>query len=333
MSENPILGDYRNTPAPEVGVDPRVDAVAAGVCSTGGHLPNRDRSLPGSCDFHRRMAAAYLRLADSVIVDVPSIEVEGAVRPASVELISQLSGIASRHVGPRTDERPFPIRDLVDELLPVIASVDANAHARGMAEARAAFEDVETVDSEWLGYVEQAHGATFGPAVVALAQLLREAPDTPPALRAMVDGFLQRPVSAALPHARSSDPSTSKAAEARIRPTVRRSGSQAHKILRAYNAVRGQGWFIMREDGEAERVHALTSREIEEGFDIREAHKRTSDLVADGLLEVMRVERHVEPEGMPEEVDLERDGGRVLRITDAGRTELARLDANAARRA
>jgi hypothetical protein len=204
-----------------------------------------------------------------------------------------------------------------------------------MAEARAAFEDVETADSEWLGYVERAHGATFGPAVIALAQLLREAPDTPPALRAMVDGFLQRPVSAALPHARSSDPSTSKAAEERIRPTIRRPGSQAHRILRAYDGVREHGWMVMLPSGATERVYAVTSREIEEGFNVHSAHKRTSDLLADGLLEVVQVTHPRNEDGSLDGIDgpLERDGGRVLRITDTGRTELARLDANAARRA
>lgn len=281
---------------------------------------------------------------DPIVVAGAAVEVEGSVRPASLELVRQLrdtilrNRISGLYVGADVVELA---NELVDDLLPIIASVDANAHARGMVDVTAAIEDVAPPPArvaggpvrEWLGYIERAHGATFGPAVIALAQLLRETPDTPPALRAMVDGFLQRPVSDR-PHARTSDPSTSKAAEERVRPTIRRSGSQAHKILAAYATVADSGYYVASaEFTESELVYALTSREVEEGFNVREAHKRTSDLLADGLLEVVRVERHVGPEGMPEEVDLERDGGRVLRITDTGRTELARLDANAARRA
>jgi hypothetical protein len=221
----------------------------------------------------------------------------------------------------------------VDAVLPIVASVDANAHARGMAQVTAAIEDVAPVP-EWLGYVERAHGATFGPAVIALAQLLREAPDTPPALRAMVDGFLQRPVWDR-PHARTSDPSTSKAAEERVRPTIRRSGSQAHKILAAYAKVADHGYYVSTGEFSSELVYALTSREVEEGYNVREAHKRTRDLLADGLLEVVQVAYPRNEDGSLDGIDgpLERDGGRVLRITDTGRTELARLDANTARRA
>lgn len=61
MTPADAMGDYRRTPAPPEGADPGLDALAEVVCHTGGHIPNRDRSLPGSCDFHRRMAAGYLR--------------------------------------------------------------------------------------------------------------------------------------------------------------------------------------------------------------------------------------------------------------------------------
>jgi len=58
------LADYRSTPAPPVGEQPRLDRLAEAVCHTGGHIPPRDRSIPGSCEFHRRLSWAYVRIID-----------------------------------------------------------------------------------------------------------------------------------------------------------------------------------------------------------------------------------------------------------------------------
>lgn len=47
-------------PAPSLIVTTeRLDALAHMVCQRGGHIPNRDRSLPGSCGFHARMAIEF----------------------------------------------------------------------------------------------------------------------------------------------------------------------------------------------------------------------------------------------------------------------------------
>jgi hypothetical protein len=55
------MGDYRNAEAAPVGESPALDALSHAVCQTGGHIPPRDRSRE-ACDFHRRMAAGYLRV-------------------------------------------------------------------------------------------------------------------------------------------------------------------------------------------------------------------------------------------------------------------------------
>ena len=44
-----------------------VDILAPVVCHRGGHIPNRDRSLPGSCNFHRTEALNYLTAAAPLI--------------------------------------------------------------------------------------------------------------------------------------------------------------------------------------------------------------------------------------------------------------------------
>jgi hypothetical protein len=76
----------------------------------------------------------------------------------------------------------------------------------------------------------------------------------------------------------------------------------------------------------------MTSRELEDVFKIREAHKRTSELLADGLLEIVTVPS-ADPFAAPGDRDtVERNGGRVLRITERGRSELARLNAAQTRR-
>lgn len=66
--ENPttIMADYREIPAPPVGMNPAVDDLAWAVCAHGGHLPNfRPSHLLDACDFHRRMAYAYIRVVDN----------------------------------------------------------------------------------------------------------------------------------------------------------------------------------------------------------------------------------------------------------------------------
>jgi hypothetical protein len=97
-----------------------------------------------------------------------------------------------------------------------------------------------------------------------------------------------------------------------------------HRILDAYAEVADVG---VRSGA---TVGGYTSREVEDRFRIREAHKRTSELLVDGLLEVVRVPAN--PGEWDDTIDLERGGGRVLRITDAGRRELARLNAAQTRR-
>ena len=50
-----------------LGVVPRV--APDWVCQHGGHIPNRDRALPGSCDFHRRMATEYVAALGIEVTD------------------------------------------------------------------------------------------------------------------------------------------------------------------------------------------------------------------------------------------------------------------------
>lgn len=40
----------------------QIEHLAHRVCQQGGHIPNRDRSTPGSCDFHRTRALEYAAL-------------------------------------------------------------------------------------------------------------------------------------------------------------------------------------------------------------------------------------------------------------------------------
>lgn len=62
--------NYRATPAPDLGTDARVDALAYAVCSNGGHIPNFRPSRPEmACDFHRRMALAYIRVVENAAGD------------------------------------------------------------------------------------------------------------------------------------------------------------------------------------------------------------------------------------------------------------------------
>lgn len=159
----------------------------------------------------------------------------------------------------------------------------------------------------WVSTIEGSRNAS-GPGLVALCQLLATDEETPPALRELSRRFVSSNLYRAdRPRVRENDPETSQAAARRVRGRARAGGS-VHRLLRAYRAA---------ED------HGLTSRAAEKWTGIRAAHKRTSELLADGLLRVVMLDGE----------ELVRGGGRVLTITDDGREELARLDAIGSSRA
>lgn len=163
----------------------------------------------------------------------------------------------------------------------------------------------------WVSTIEGSRNAS-GPGLVALCQLLATDEETPPALRELSRRFVSSNLYRAdRPRVREDDPETSQAAARRVRGRARAGGS-VHEILRAY------AW-----NSGALASSGMTAREVEEYTEVRAAHKRTSELVADGLLRVVLLDG---------EEDV-RDGGRVLTITDDGREELARLNAIEASRA
>lgn len=172
----------------------------------------------------------------------------------------------------------------------------------------------------WVRSVETARNTT-GPGLVALSHTLLDDVSTPPALRELARRFLEAGLYREdRPRARATDPGTSQDA-ARSLVGVSRPGGVIHRLLMLYGAVAGL------RDG-------MTSLEAGQEIGVPTAHKRTSELLRDGLLEIVRV--YDGDGGGPDEgnmIDLVRDGGRVLRITDAGREELARLDVKAAARA
>lgn len=165
----------------------------------------------------------------------------------------------------------------------------------------------------WIDTILRARPVEEGPSLVALAQMIRDDEEAPVALRAIAAGYCRTQIKDR-PRARMTDPETSRTAEARV-TVQRRPGGTFHRLLRAYEDNR-LACILNRTPA------GLTSREVEEGWEIREAHKRTSDLLRDGLLEVV-----LDDDGD----DLVRDGGRVLSITDAGRDELTRMEAAARR--
>jgi hypothetical protein len=61
-----LAAGFSRSPAVQV---ENMEALAVMVCQTGGHIPNRDRSLPGSCDFHRRLAERYVAALRSPVGD------------------------------------------------------------------------------------------------------------------------------------------------------------------------------------------------------------------------------------------------------------------------
>lgn len=161
----------------------------------------------------------------------------------------------------------------------------------------------------WLVEVVRARPTDEGPGVYALACLLRDDEETPPALRAIAAAYTRTRIHDR-PRARTSDPETSRTAAENV-PVQRRPGGSFHRLLAAYDRIAEHGYYL---DG---LVRSMTAREVEEAFSIREAHKRTSDLLRDGLLEVV-----LDDDGR----DVVRDGGRVLAITRAGREELERME-------
>jgi hypothetical protein len=178
----------------------------------------------------------------------------------------------------------------------------------------------------WTAIAWQSRSTT-GPGLIALAQLLRNDRTTPPALRELARRFLESGLYREdRPRARATDPATSRDAAEKVKARgPARPGGAVHRLLRAYS----DRAFLIRR-GHAQQPLGMTSREVETVAGVRAAHKRTSELLQDGLLEVVQIPASID--GNPD-VDVVRDGGRVLRITDAGRTELARLDAVQAARA
>lgn len=154
--------------------------------------------------------------------------------------------------------------------------------------------------------------------LVALARRL-DVEGTPQGLRLLARAYLEdRLYRADRPRARSGDPETSQAAAEAARGPAKPGGT-VHRILEAYEQH--------RRTHEA-TDHGLTAREVERASRVRAAHKRTSELLADGLLEV---DRHaIGQDG--ELVDHVRKGGRILKITNDGQVELARLNAARAER-
>lgn len=72
------------------------EVLAVSICGHGGHIPKRDRSLPGSCSFHRGRAAAYVdalavegftytRTAPGTVVEVEVVPVVLVPEPGTVE--------------------------------------------------------------------------------------------------------------------------------------------------------------------------------------------------------------------------------------------------------
>lgn len=183
-------------------------------------------------------------------------------------------------------------------------------------------------------WIDTAYGArsTTGPGLIALAQLLRDDDTTPPALRELARRFLESGLYREdRPRARATDPATSRDAAEKVKARgPARPGGAVHRLLRVYARPEGAraGAYLIPP-------HGMTSREVETRTGIKAAHKRTSELLQDGLLEVVVLTwpRREDGDLAGQDGPLVRNGGRVLRITDAGRTELARLDAAASGRA
>lgn len=187
----------------------------------------------------------------------------------------------------------------------------------------------EDLSGAWVELVTSTRPVYQGPTVLALARALERDESTPPALQAIASAYLRSRVTDH-PNARLTDLQTSRAAGEKVRGPIA-AGGKAHRVLAGYgaHAVRVSHASIPHLTHPLARKCAeevgLTAREVEDRYDVPAAHKRTSELVKDGLLEVVRV---IEARSLDdlEEVQLTRDGGRVLRITTFGRQELDRLN-------
>lgn len=219
-------------------------------------------------------------------------------RPISPELRDDLRAAISnayyeaRNVPGKTMEHAAD--DAVEAVLPIVEAVDENA--RG---------------GEWVDLIRTARPTAHGPSVLALARMLEDEESTPEPLRTIAAAFL-RTTTPEPERTRSSDPETSQTAARRVGPA--KPGGTVHKLLRAYRKI--DGW------QPAHRV-GMTSREAEVASGVKAAHKRTSELLRAGLLDVVDA---LGDDGRPNGA-LIRAGSRVLSITDAGVDELARLDA------
>lgn len=188
---------------------------------------------------------------------------------------------------------------------------------------RARLEDEDV--PAWIDVALRTRG-DGAPTCLSLAHLLADDEAAPPALRRIASAYLEtRLVNG--PRSRSADPETSHVSAAASLERTSKPGGTVHRILKAYRAVDLDGYAILDDAGQQVRVSSLTAREVEDGFAIRAAHKRTSELLRAGLLTVVREGKLDEATEDYVEVDLVRDGGRVLAITRAGHEEAARLDA------
>jgi hypothetical protein len=176
----------------------------------------------------------------------------------------------------------------------------------------------------WIDVALRTRGDS-SPTCLSLAGLLADDEEAPPALRRIATAYLETRFVNGRPRSRDTDPATSKAAAEASRSTTARPGGTVHRILRAFASVERDGVPMFDDAGERGIVHAITAREVEDAFSIRAAHKRTSELLRDGLLTVVR-SSVLDDAGVSSEVDVTRDGSRVLAITRAGLDELARLD-------
>lgn len=181
----------------------------------------------------------------------------------------------------------------------------------------------------WAVRLESAAN-TSGPGLAALARLL-DVETSPPALRELARAYLRPAPPVSRPLARPSDPATSKAAAERVRRPAG-PGGKVHEILRDLELHARTAPIHARQAGTG--TDGRTARELTDGSNLRQpiggAWKRTAELLADGLLEVVRrVEYEAASGRWVDGAEVTRDGSRVLRITDAGRLELDRLNAAA----
>jgi hypothetical protein len=207
-----------------------------------------------------------------------------------------------------------PERDDVVTPIYLAVAADHSPHTPG-EEHLTMFENVPAPPA-WVRTIEGARNLT-GVGVMSLCRLLRDDDTAPPALHALADRVLDTSLYRVdRPRARTTDPETSQAAAERHRRPAK-PGGVVHRILHALGSV------IV--DGDA---RGYTSTELTELRAIKGAWRRTSELLADGLVTVARRREYVAANDTWVDGDEKtRNGGRVLVLTDDGRTELARLEA------